>query len=86
MPTKLDLRRLKTANAAPLELSNDLGILKAQIERLGDALAAMQSLDDLGSPEANQAAMEQHDDILRRLLKAEEKFKAMDNPYDTSRS
>lgn len=36
------------------------------IEELGDAVAAMQSLDDLGSPEANQRAMEVLDELMRR--------------------
>jgi hypothetical protein len=67
MPTKLDQRRLRDGQAALcLKPPNTEAEIVAQINQLHDAIAAMQSLDDLG-PEANDAAMRDNDILLEKL-------------------
>lgn len=57
MPTERDKRRL-TEGAAAKRLRDPNGPteLQEQLAQLTDAIAAMQSLDDLGSPELNDSA------------------------------
>ena len=69
MPTKLDMRRLNDGAKASRLLAQDpktIDECRSQIEELSDAIAAMQSLDDLGSAEANQRAMDDMDALLAR--------------------
>lgn len=69
MVSRIDQRRLNDgASAGALSEPQTLAEAKAKLERLGDAVAAMQSLDDLGSPEANKAAMADADALMRRYL------------------
>jgi hypothetical protein len=59
MPTLLDQRRLRDgarALASSEPSGSDVAAWRAHVEALGDAVAAMQSLDDLGSTEANNQA------------------------------
>jgi len=73
---KVDQRRLNDGAAAmALGKANTEAEIKSQIEQLHDAIAAMQSLDDLGSPEANDAAMKDHDALLNKLESLERKLK-----------
>ncbi len=75
MTSKIDARRLRDGKAA-LDRSRDLSLTMqemtlAELRDLRDALfhgvLAMQSLDDLGSPEANQSAAADHDELSRRM-------------------
>ncbi len=60
MPTKLDQRRLRDGEkAASLEEPTTVEEIKQQLEVICDGARALQSLDDLGSPEANQDAWDQ---------------------------
>lgn len=73
MPSKIDARRLRDgASAASLPEPKTVEEIQAQLEVLGDGIAAMQSLDDLGSPEANQQAW----DDMCALSKRYEELKA----------
>ncbi len=69
-------RRLQDGtNALAAKKPKSLPELRAYVEQLRDALAAMQSLDDLGSPSLNAAAMADHDEIMRRWKAAEKQLK-----------
>ena len=63
MTTDLDRRRLRDGAEASAagDLPDDASLerLKARRDQLSDAIRAMQSLDDLGTHEANDAALEQ---------------------------
>lgn len=74
MPSALDQRRLSTGAQAPTSLSDDPDELASQIEQLGDSLRALQSLDSLGSVEANNIAISNADAVLAQLKKAESKL------------
>jgi len=70
MPSKVDQRRLRDG-ARGLALSTDLKSLsveelQALYNELYDAACAMQSLDDLGSPEANDRAWKEMQELDRR--------------------
>lgn len=76
-PTTIDERRLRdgaAATALPVPSSRESAL--AQIETLDDAICALQSLDDLGSPEANARAdeemllLQKRRDALRQQLDA----------------
>lgn len=57
MTTAADRRRLGDGKRAmALKEPRSAAAMRAQIESLDDAVLAMQSLDDLGSPEANNLA------------------------------
>ena len=77
MISKLDLQRLSVGSKAPKELSDDPHVLKNQIDQLSASLRALQSLDDLGSPEANNQAMANADAVLTRLVRAEMRYSAI---------
>ena len=75
-PTAIDERRLRDGAAAfALPVPSSRESVLAQIESLGDAIRALQSLDDLGSPEANKRAddemllLQKRRDALRQQLK-----------------
>jgi hypothetical protein len=57
MPTERDRYRLeKGQKAMNLEHPQTITDAKIQLMDLADAICALQSMDDLGSPEANDAA------------------------------
>ena len=78
-PTAVDQRRLRDA-AAALDISAKVPQTRAEAEaqlwQLHDAIAAMQSLDDLGE-EGNRQAMKDHDELLRRYEAVEKLLKEM---------
>lgn len=78
MPSKVDQRRLRDGAAGmalPIDDLKKLSVVELRQRRteLYDAAVAMQSLDDLGSPEANQRAWDEMVELDRRLslVKAE---------------
>lgn len=73
MATALDRRRMRDGESAMAASEEglqemDLAALKALREEVRDGCAAMQSLDDLGSKEANDAAWQ-------TCIELEEKYK-----------
>ncbi len=77
MPTRLDQRRLNDgAGAAALREPKTVKEIKEQIETISDGIRALQSLDDLGSKEANDAAwnqmleLQKKEDDLKKKLQA----------------
>lgn len=61
-PSRIDRRRLKDGEeASNLPEPTTEAQIREQLSILSDGIAALQSTDDLGSPEANQAAW---DDML----------------------
>jgi hypothetical protein len=77
-PTKIDQRRLRDGAAGLALPTDDLGTLsvtalKQRYSQLHDAGVAMQSLDDLGTVEANQRAWDDMTELFRRFdaVKAE---------------
>lgn len=74
-PTRLDRRRLDDgARGLMLPMPEDPAGLTAYLREMRDSLTAMQSLDDLGSVEANEAASRDHDELLARYLAAERRL------------
>lgn len=68
MPSAVDRRRLGDgAHALAVSARTPATIAEArdQLEIVAAAIAAMQSLDDLG-PEANERAMRDHDELWKR--------------------
>ena len=60
MPSKIDQRRLNDgAIASSLSEPTTIQEIEEQIETISDGIRALQSLDDLGSAEANKAAWNQ---------------------------
>lgn len=77
-PSPVDRRRLKDgalALAASQTWPATDDELTALIDQLRDAAAAMQSLDDLGSPELNQKAQRDLDEIMRRHGAAQDRLR-----------
>lgn len=69
MPTLVDQRRLRDgAKAQLLDEPKTAKEIRAQLDVLHDGIAALQSLDDLGSEEANDQAW---NDMLALQRKAE---------------
>jgi len=70
MPSAIDERRLRDGASAMRSPQNydDMSIdeLEELRVQLRDGVAAMQSLDDLGSPEANATAMRDMDELFKR--------------------
>jgi hypothetical protein len=78
MVSDVDRRRLVTMIAAPavndlVEMDDDK--LRRAYDDLCDAVAASQSLDDLGSFEANEAAMREGLTLGRRLRRVDAEMK-----------
>lgn len=76
MVTAIDKRRLRDGFRAEALLDQEPQSpeeLKEHLEILSDGIVAMQSLDDLGSPAANQAAMEQMRALFRRYEQLKER-------------
>jgi hypothetical protein len=74
MPTTIDGRRLADGArglGAGDPPAGDAAAWRRHVEELGDALGAMQSLGDLGSPEDNARAMRECDALITRLKAAE---------------
>lgn len=66
-PSNLDKRRLgKGARASMLPDPTTREESEQQIEQLDEAIIALQSMDDLGTPEANQSAWQQMLDLQKR--------------------
>lgn len=75
--TNLDAKRLERGrDAASMPVANTIEAKKQLLESLHDGLRALQSLDDLGSPEANDATMKEHDALLDRILALQNEIKA----------
>lgn len=69
-PFPRDVFRLaKGAAALALPEPRTLEDMRAQLPVLSEAVCAMQSLDDLGSDEANRKALRDHDVLMDRYLK-----------------
>ena len=83
MVTRLDRFRLRKAGYVICDdmegLSEKEEIIRA-LCNISDAVRALQSLDDLGSIEANAAAMRDSDDLLARERRLEEKLRLIENP------
>lgn len=74
-PTKIDMRRLRNGERGKaIILSDNIDKLEEQIDTLHDATVAMQSLDNLGSPEANQQAYEDMRALTSKCDLAEKKL------------
>jgi len=75
MITKTDQRRLKDG-AQAMYLSESLSIqeMEDQLEQLESAACAMQSLDDLGSSEANKKAYDDMRELCRRCDEMQQKL------------
>lgn len=73
--TARDERRLRDGASALREPTNyeamSIKELRALRERLGDGARALQSMDDLGSPEANQRAWADMQELMKRLAAVE---------------
>ena len=81
MPSAVDKRRLKDGQEA-LELGTDLptdlvelGVLRAE---LSTGICALQSLDDLGSEEANQRAWNDMLELQKRYQRVVKKIKKLE--------
>lgn len=76
-----DSRRLRDVVGA-LEASEpeDLGALRAHVGRLFDACLAAQSLDDLGSDAANDAAWDNYKTLSARYEAAKKRLDELDPP------
>lgn len=80
MPSKVDARRLRDgAAAAAAPDAKDKDGLKAQLDEMCDAITALQSLDDLGSEEANQAAWDQ-------MISLQKRYERLKTMYDVMAS
>ena len=76
MPTLIDKRRLSEGKEANiLELADTPQELRKQIRNLGEAILAMQSLDDLGSIEANDSAWDMMIGLQNKRNRAKEKLR-----------
>jgi len=76
MPTLIDKRRLSEGNEANiLELADTPQELGKQIRNLGEAILAMQSLDDLASIEANDSAWDMMIGLQNKRNRAKEKLR-----------
>jgi hypothetical protein len=79
MPTPVDRRRLRDgAEALALPEPRTLDEMKAQLQALMDGAVALQSTDDMGSPEANERVWKdmmelqrRHEALKRRIEKLE---------------
>ena len=75
MTTAIDRRRLNDGDEAMgLSQPETVEELEAYISQLGDGIAALQSLDDLGSEEANNRAWEDARELCRRHTEAKKKL------------
>jgi Skp family chaperone for outer membrane proteins len=79
MPSKIDARRLRDGAAASSLLVDNLKELslerlKTLKDTLFDGVLAMQSLDDLGSKEANKEAWD-------RMIELQERYNAVEAEY-----
>jgi hypothetical protein len=78
VPTPLDQRRLRDGRLA-LDASQELSAMTiVQLRELRDTLfdgaLALQSLDDLGSPEANRAAWNDCVELDRRIVQVDDEI------------
>lgn len=75
IPSKVTQRRLRyRSEAMALKNPRTEREIIEQVDQLRDAIRAIQSLDDLGSVEANEAVMKDHDVLLRKLVLLENKL------------
>lgn len=78
MTNPIDQRRLRDGAAAEAIGEPDtIETLEKAIEQAWDGVAAMQSLDDLGSPEANNEAMAQGDRLIQQARRYEARLAAL---------
>lgn len=78
--TPRDISRLAKGYAASnLCPVSSLEAKLKQLDQLHEAICAMQSLDDLGSPEANHAAMAQADALILEYDKLKSEIKEIKN-------
>lgn len=76
MVSHIDQQRLATGSRAMrLAPARTLAAKKGQLAQLWDAARAMQSLDDLGSPAANEKAMRDMDELMRRAQALEQEIR-----------
>lgn len=75
-PTPLDAARMAEAQSIAVALGEPMTREEARhaADELRDAITALQSLDDLGSPEANQEAWDRMMDLERKLATIKEKW------------
>lgn len=80
MPSQFDRRRLNDgARAMGLNQPKTLAEMEEQLRVIGDGALAMQSLDDLGSPEANKKAWDDMIELQARYDALEKKIKEIKN-------
>ncbi len=83
MTTTLDRRRLADGSRALAEAEHTPETaeeIRAQLEVVGDGIAALQSLDDLGSDEANASAARDHDELWVRYRALKKSLEEMGTP------
>lgn len=84
MPTPTDQRRLRDG-AHALDISaqpaSTIAEVRAQLETVHAAIAAMQSLDDLG-PEANARAYADEQELWKRLKTLEARLDQLDGKQE----
>lgn len=79
MPTAIDQRRLRNgAEAAALPEVSALEQKKRQLWHLHDGVCALQSLNDLGSPEENQRAWDDMCALQKRYDKLKDEIAEME--------
>jgi ABC-type phosphate transport system auxiliary subunit len=79
-PSAIDQRRLRDGSTA-LVVSDRMGetidLVRAQLEAVGVGIAALQSLDDLGS-EANERAERDQQELWKRMKALEQRLKDLE--------
>lgn len=78
MPNQIDRRRLRDgAEALALPEPQTLEEMETQLQALWDGAVALQSTDDMGSPEANEAVWNDMLELQRRAQALEKKIKEL---------
>jgi hypothetical protein len=84
MPTKIDKRRLQDGEkASSLTEPQTEQEIRQQLEILADGIRALQSLDDLGSEAANDAAWEDMLALQRKYDRLKKKLPKTQSPVET---
>ena len=80
MPGRVDRRRLRDgAEALALPEPKTLKEMETQLQALWDGAVALQSTDDMGSPEANKQVYDDMLELQRRAQALEKKIKQIKN-------
>jgi len=80
MPSQVDRRRLRDgAEALSLSEPQTLKEMERTLQALWDGAVALQSTDDMGSPEANQQVWNDMLELQRRAEALEKKIKELKN-------